>query len=394
MSAAGQTHVCVLTPSGRGAVAVVAVEGVEATAAVERFFRAANRHPLSQQPIGRIVYGRWAGETGEDSAGEDLVVVRRAADSLEIHCHGGRKSSAQIVGDLQSAGCPVDSPELWAVRESSCPLASAAKLALADATTLRTARVLLDQLHGALRTEIEAMLRDLDSNDLESAAQRLNRLLGFAALGLHLTKPWQVVIAGRPNVGKSSLINTLAGYQRAIVFDQPGTTRDVVSAATAIDGWPVELSDTAGLQASSDAIEVAGISLASERLQQADWVVWVLDAKQLQAMQPADLWHLAQEQAEPIQLIRPRTTLVVNKIDLVAEHQTHWSEQAIRTSTLTGQGIDRLLAALSQGLVPQVPDSGEAVPFHSMLVEAFTVALAATRKGEAEIAATKLRSLL
>ena len=86
--------------------------------------------------------------------------------------------------------------------------------------------------------------------DLQAAAARIREWLAWEDFGLHLTRPWNVVLAGRPNVGKSSLINALLGYTRSIVFDQPGTTRDVVTAATAIDGWPIELSDTAGLRES------------------------------------------------------------------------------------------------------------------------------------------------
>ena len=86
----------------------------------------------------------------------------------------------------------------------------------------------------------------------DAARQQIEALLSHAATGLHLVHPWQVVVAGRPNVGKSSLINAIAGYRRAIVHSTPGTTRDVVSVQTAMDGWPVEISDTAGLRETGD----------------------------------------------------------------------------------------------------------------------------------------------
>ena len=92
----------------------------------------------------------------------------------------------------------------------------------------------------------------------------------MAPLGLHLARPWQVVVAGPPNVGKSSLINALAGYPRAIVHWAPGTTRDAVTVETVLDGWPVELCDTAGLRTAGDAVERAGIELARRKMAQAE----------------------------------------------------------------------------------------------------------------------------
>src|SRR6185503_7750192 len=105
------------------------------------------------------------------------------------------------------------------------------------------------------------------------------RLLALAEVGLHLTTPWRVVFAGPPNVGKSSLVNALLGYPRAIVYDQPGTTRDVLTASTAFDGWPFELRDTAGLRdgISLDSVEVEGVARARAQIATADLVVFVHD---------------------------------------------------------------------------------------------------------------------
>ena len=116
-----------------------------------------------------------------------------------------------------------------------------------------------------------------------------------------------MVLAGRTNVGKSSLLNALAGHGRAIVHHVPGTTRDAVTVATAIDGWPVELCDTAGLRPPDDAVERAGIELARERLAEADLVVLVADRSRP--------WS-AEDQALRDQW--PGAVLVHNKCDLPA----------------------------------------------------------------------------
>jgi tRNA modification GTPase len=102
---------------------------------------------------------------------------------------------------------------------------------------------------------------------------QLDALLRWSEFGRHLTQPWQVVLTGVPNVGKSSLINRLLGYSRSIVYAEPGTTRDVVTAATAFDGWPVELSDTAGLRDAAGEIEAAGVERARRHLATADLAI-------------------------------------------------------------------------------------------------------------------------
>src|SRR5262249_7726954 len=115
------------------------------------------------------------------------------------------------------------------------------------APTLRTAAILLDQLNGAFATEVRRILA-LFETDPRNAAFSLHRLAELGnTVGRHLVEPWKVVVAGPPNVGKSSLVNALAGYQRSVVSEVAGTTRDAVSVRTAFDGWPVELIDTAGL---------------------------------------------------------------------------------------------------------------------------------------------------
>ena len=124
---------------------------------------------------------------------------------------------------------------------------------------------------------IEQIEASIHAGNAQAARQPIEALLAHAATGLHLTRPWQVVVAGRPNVGKSSLINAIAGYQRAIVHSTPGTTRDVVSVQTAMDGWPVEISDTAGLRETREEIEQTGINLARQKILAADLVVLVFD---------------------------------------------------------------------------------------------------------------------
>jgi tRNA modification GTPase len=359
----------VLTPAGRGAVAVIAIADAGAVQVVDSFFHAKNRTALAEQPIARIVYGNWR------IGGEDLIVCRRDEECVEIHCHGGMQAVATIAADLASAGCEEISWQEWLARDNSCPLQVEAQIALAQAVSTRTALILLDQYHGALNRELQE-IAELIASDIEAARQRLEALLATAKLGLHLTRPWQVVIAGRPNVGKSSLINALVGYQRAIVFDQPGTTRDVVSAATVIDGFPVSLSDTAGLHDTQDQLEAAGIELAKERLVQADLVIWVLDAVEV----GGNLDEIMEQQIGELGFAMPAKRLVVlNKVDRVPEIVV--PRGVIATSATAGRGIKELLVAISSALVPWVPERGAAVVFTDRQKNMLDVMLNAAREG-------------
>jgi tRNA modification GTPase len=214
------------------------------------------------------------------------------------------------------------------------------------------------------------------------ATKRLQLLVERGSLGLHLTRPFHVVLAGRPNVGKSSLINALVGFQRAIVFDQPGTTRDVVTVETAIDGWPVALSDTAGLCASEDPIEQAGVERARARLKNCELVVLAFDASNPRS---TDDERLEAEFS---------TALVVEtKCDLARSLGPAVAGSPIRTSAVTGGGIGELLAAVSRRLVPRTPAPGEAVPFSEAQIESLRNALVALERRDVQLAAEVLSQL-
>ena len=350
------TRIVELTPPGRGAVASVLVEGPQARELVGQFFHSASGRKLDEVVFGRVLFGRWQVVNGDRSPGEELIVCPTGKQSVEVHCHGGRAAVRRVVDALVAVGGKVMDWPAWLSEHEPAPFSAEARLALAEATTRRTALILLDQFHGALEREVRAIDEWVATGELRKAGQRLGELLERAPLGRHLTRPWRVVLAGRPNVGKSSLINALLGYERAIVTPAPGTTRDVVTAAAALDGWPVELADTAGLRAARDEVEAAGVERAREQVEAADVLLLVFDRSRPWC---ADDRQLADRY--------PHAIVIHNKSDLLAHDEGR--PEGLTVSATNAQGIEALIAAVVDRLVPDVPSQGAAVPFTERQIE-------------------------
>ena len=390
------TFAACLTPTGVAALAVIAVRGPQAWPIARSLFQPRGKStvlPDDPQP-GQFWLGRFGTDVADDvvlaikhsGSPHDLCVAgagvfgspgSRQADAsedsspghasltpaIEIQCHGGRQIVRLILESLESRGARISTWQELEVQTDVDQIRAAARIALADAKTTRTATILLDQLHGAFRRAIDCVLQSIDPTAAEQTLASIDR---YSAVGMHLTRPWRVVIAGAPNVGKSSLVNALAGYQRSIVAPTPGTTRDVVTTLTAFDGWPVELSDTAGLRVEAEDLEAEGIALAFESARSADLCVWVVDGSVQPTWPDSGL-------GSPL--------LVINKIDSVPAWDHAANKDAVLVSALTGSGIAELAAALARRLVPDPPPPGAAVPFNELLQNGIAEALALCRAG-------------
>ena len=378
------TTVTLLTPPGRGALATIAVEGTLAASLVGAQFEAASGSPLKTLQLRRIVPGRWKHANGTS---EEIIVCRRTNRVVEVHCHGGSAASNSILMALVTQGARRIDSRTWIQAQAQDSIQAVASLALAEVGTERAARVLLDQYHGALRRALLKAVRCQASGKTELSHALLTRLADLGRLGCRLTSTWRVVCAGPPNVGKSSLVNAMLGFERAIVLNQPGTTRDLVSTQTAFDGWPIELTDTAGLRLHADSIEREAGSRAREAMALADLVVLVFDATQ--AIQPA---HQAQLDSLTGALV------VANKTDLCLESPDRsWSglgRQVVLTSALVGTGMDALMNAIVTRLVPQVPSAGEAVPFTVEQCQTIEQALSLYASGDPAAGARRLSALI
>ncbi len=265
----------VLTPQGRGAIAVLRVWGRGAIEVADAVFRPARSPALGLTEPGRLRLGRIG-----QGLGDEVVAVVIAKDlhlpEVEIQCHGGSAAVNLVAEAFLEAGARLVDQEVWVAHASESPIKAAALLELTRAPTVRTAEILLEQTQGALEDELARLIKEI-RGPRQVAIEHLDGLIARGQVGLRLITGWRVVIAGRPNVGKSRLLNALAGYERAIVDPTPGTTRDLVTVLASFDGWPIELVDTAGVRETDDAIERAGIDQTLWQTETADLVLWLLD---------------------------------------------------------------------------------------------------------------------
>jgi tRNA modification GTPase len=396
-------EITLLTPPGRGALAVVGVAGPGAIDLVARCFTPRGRQRLADRPDGAIVFGRW----GDPERGEELVVVRHAADQLEVHCHGGFAASDAVMKSLQSSiasgqqaaggepagrltsrrrcNPPGSRPVL---PDGGCTLAgelstieAEARAALARVGGPKAARILCRQLAGALADEFDRIDSLRQVGDFTAADAVTERLLLASRVGLRLMDPWRVVVSGPVNAGKSSVVNALAGYSRSVVSAEPGTTRDLVTTRLVLGGWEVDLIDTAGLRDAGEAAsatERAGIERAVAAAANADLVVCFTEMRpsmariSLPAIRPEETRASSPRPAGlnpsmariSLPAIRPEETRASSPRAALPRCITVFSKRdlapnvtappgAILTSALTGEGIEALAATIVAALVPE-----------------------------------------
>ena len=243
-----------LTGVGRSAVAVIGIHGPRAGDAIDQGF---SPNTVAPYRAGQIRYGDWRGES--------VVVTPLGGELFEIHCHGGPAAASRIIEDLRGFGVQHVRQIQW--RQQHTPLLiREANQVLASCLTARTAAIALDQVRGALLKWCERLLKNIEGIQGEvpdeALREKIRVVAEWGSYGCRITEPFRVVLVGPPNVGKSSLINAIVGYDRSITMDVAGTTRDVLHADTVINGLPIRLSDTAGMRAADDEIERRGMELA------------------------------------------------------------------------------------------------------------------------------------
>ncbi|MCH2202621.1 MAG: 50S ribosome-binding GTPase [Fuerstiella sp.] len=301
--------------------------------AIDAAFCAASNIRASTAPIDRVLFGSWRGE--------DVVVVRTGETEWEVHCHGGEAAVSRILEEF-----PENDSGMVA-------LPSTLEQLLLQTRTTKTACLVLAQASGILRS---AMIAAVQARTPDAFRQQLNDLLRWESVANHLVDPWRVVIAGPPNVGKSSLLNAVSGYERAIVFDQPGTTRDAVHTELVLNGWPFCVVDTAGIQRhTDDPIEAHGIARAQDRLTAADLILIAVDSS---AGWTSDHDDIVLQIPDDCQ-----RAIVYCRNDLPMSGQTPPEELTLlSTSADQGDGIRALTEWIPMKLIPDEPTLKTALP--------------------------------
>lgn len=399
-----------------GAITVIRVSGSQALEIADRVWK--GRKPLARSEVRKM----YLGKIGSDDA--LAVYMKKPAsytgeDVVEIQCHGGAAAADNALKLLLDAGCRMAEPGEYTFRafingkmdlaqaEAVQDIISSGSTAAFDLAQKQLSGLLSEKLNALydrisfLRSECEARLdfpdEDLDfqSDDVLADScgeirQEIDLLLSTRQGGSLLRDGVELVIAGRPNAGKSSLMNMLLGYDRAIVSSVPGTTRDTVESRTVLRDIPVCLTDTAGLRESSDPIETLGVERSRRSIAAARQVFWVLDSS---LADPA-------EEIEELRASAPRNAIAVwNKLDLApgfVPPETGFSTVAVSAATGAGKEelLDlfqqKLLAETGSGALPEVAVNARISDHLEKAAEGLTLAAEKFQLSMYELAASDL----
>lgn len=332
------------TAVGNAGLAVIRMSGEKAFEIADKVFR--GKVSVKDQKSHTLQYGKIVADNGE--VVDEVLLTKMAApktytreDVVEINCHGGYYVTARILGLLIEKGARPAEPGEFTKRafiNGRIDLSQAeAVMDLIQARTDKSSKAAIDQLEGKLSSELNDIIdnltdtlahievdldypeydhEELSEKEVEDAARkvmsRLDKLISSFHYGKILREGMDVVILGKPNTGKSSLLNYLTRKNRAIVTDIPGTTRDVIEETVNIGGIPVKLTDTAGVRETQDPVESIGVARSLEALKKADLVILMLDASDWDSPEDIRLFELVETE-------NARYIKVFNKMDLLKD---------------------------------------------------------------------------
>lgn len=369
------TIAAISTPMGEGAIAIVRISGDEAVEIADRLFRSPSGKQLVDAASHTIHYGHLMDPATDEVVEEIMVTLMKAPktftreDVIELNCHGGLVSVNRVLRLVLQYGARLAEPGEFTKRaflNGRIDLSqSEAVMDLIRAKTDRAMNVALNQMDGKLSRLIgelrQALLETLaqvevnidypEYDDVEEMTiplmiekgewvrSEIIRLLSTSSQGRILREGLSTVIIGRPNVGKSSLLNSLVQENKAIVTDIAGTTRDIIEEYVNVKGVPLKLVDTAGIRETEDLVERIGVERSRQVLKEADLVILLLNGSEV----------LSPEDERLLETIRPMDAIiVVNKTDLPQQidienvKQLASQKHVITASILQDEGVDEL----------------------------------------------------
>lgn len=372
------TIAAIATPPGEGGIAIIRISGTSAESIATKIF-ARSRGKNGRLTSHRLYHGAICDPMTNGKVDEVLLTIMRkprsytGEDVVEIHCHGGVFLSRKILGLALSQGARQAEPGEFTKRaflNAKMDLSQAeAVLDLIRARTDKSAQLALNQAGGELSKwvhelreelldilvqieaaidfpdeEIDLLKRQELIEEIDRLQTKIHDILTTYEWGRLFREGARVCICGRPNVGKSSLLNLLVGEQRVIVTPVPGTTRDVVEEALNLDGLPLALWDTAGIRETEDQIEQLGVSLSRQYLEKADALIVVLDGSE-----PLT----CDDEALLSRCVARKVLIAINKVDLPRAFSTGALEKfgahpLALVSARTGEGVGELKKRLRE----------------------------------------------
>lgn len=367
------TITSISTPMGEGAIGIVRLSGSQAVEIADKLYK--GKHLLNDVPSHTINYGHIIDPESKEVVEEVMVSVLRAPktftreDIIEINCHGGILTINRVLELTMTYGARMAEPGEFTKRaflNGRIDLSQAeAVMDFIRSKTDRASKVAMNQIEGRLsdlikkqRQSILEILAQVEVNidypeydDVEDATteflldqskeikQEINRLLDTGAQGKIMREGLSTVIVGKPNVGKSSMLNNLIQDNKAIVTEVAGTTRDVLEEYVNVRGVPLRLVDTAGIRETEDIVEKIGVERSRKALSQADLILFVLNNNEALTQEDYTLYEVVKNED---------VIVIVNKMDLEQNIDINEVKDMIgdtpliQTSMLKQEGIDEL----------------------------------------------------